>query len=369
MPPPFAASSKRLAQRWQPPERILAVQVGAGPVTTVSTGYLDLAGTLPIAAGAPYYLGSISKTYTATVVLRLAEEGRLSLDDPLSRWLPEFPRAEEITLRHLLSQTSGLKDFVVHLYFRPDREEMVRLVTKEWTEPELLELAGRFGNWFDPGTDWDYSNANYVLLAIVVERASGLRLAEAYRAYVYESLGIHRTWLAWHEEALAELPPGFLGPVEEWPHSEMFGELGSTVALDRSPVEWGAGGLVAPATDAVRFLSALFHGELLRASSLESMTEFHPTPPLGVDAGDGANAEEQDGYGLGLIRMVRGGFTMTGHGGLFTGHSSGLWHVRECDATIAMYYNRGFVGQRRLLDSVLGWLAEEGRCEIGVPSS
>jgi hypothetical protein len=123
--------------------------------------------------------------------------------------------------------------------------------------------------------------------------------------------------------------------------------------LDHSPVEWGAGGLVAPADEAIRFLRGLFGGELLKPSSLEAMMEFRPTPPLGIPDAQPAPGAPSDGYGLGLIRMERAGFTLLGHGGLFTGHTAGLWDVPECGITIALYFNRGFIGQRAVLDRVL----------------
>lgn len=340
------------------PGAILGVQVGQGPAILLSVGHADLEGERRLSSDQPFFLGSASKIYTAAVLMRLAEQGLLSIDDSLQRWLPDFPRAQEISLRQLLGHTSGLKDLYSYIYYRPDREEMVALVRRSWSEAELLELAGRFGHWFDPGTDWSYSSTNYYLLGVVIERASGLTLAEAYRLYIYSPLGINRTWLAWHEDGSSALTPGFMGPVEGWVHSEMFGSLGATTRLDRSPVEWGAGGIAAPAAEALRFIGSLMRGSLLSASSLGAMTEFRPTPPLGIAGRSNSGSEADNGYGLGLVRMVRNGFTLVGHGGLFTGHTAGVWFVQECDAAIAVYFNRGFVGQRDLLDGVTALLAE-----------
>ncbi len=217
------------------PGAILGVQVGEGPAILLSVGHVDLEGVRRLSSDQPFFLGSVSKIYTAVVLMRLAEQGLLSLDDSLERWLPDFPRAQEISLRQLLGHTSGLKDFYSYIYYRPDREEMVELVRKSWSEAELLELAGRFGHWFDPGTDWSYSSTNYYLLGVVIERASGLTLAEAYRLYVYAPLGINRTWLAWHEDGASELTPGFMGPVEGWAHSEMFGSLAGCGKIHGEP--------------------------------------------------------------------------------------------------------------------------------------
>lgn len=342
----------RLREDVGAPGAILGVDAGGGRPTIVASGFADREAGTPMGSGAPFFLGSISKTYTAVTALRLAEEGRLSLDDKIERFLPSFPRGSEITIRQLLDHTSGLKDFYMYLYYRPNREEMIRLVTKEWSQEELLELAGRFGHWFDPGTDWEYSNVNYFLLGVIIERAGGVPLPEAYRRSIYTPLGLHRTWLTWHEEARGPLPTGYLGPVKSWKHSEMFGELGATTVLDKSPVEWGAGGVAAPAEEAIRFLRGLFEGTLLAPASLDAMTRFRSTPPLGAEAANAAPGAT-DGYGLGLVRMERAGLTLLGHGGLFTGHTAGLWHIPDCGVTIALYFNRGFVDQRAVLDQVV----------------
>lgn len=340
-------------EQMRAPGAILAVQAGDEPVVVVASGLADRETGRVMTPDTPYFLGSITKTYTAATVLRLADEGKLSLDDTVARFVPDFPRGAEITVRHLLTQTSGLKDFYMHLYYRPDREEMIRFVTKLWSEPELLELAGRFGHWFEPGTDWDYSSTNYYLLGVIIERLTGGSLPAAFRRYFYEPLGLEHTWLAEHEPARGSVPTGYMGPVEGWKHSEMFGELGATTVLDRSPVEWSAGGEVAPAAEAVRFLRALVGGELLRPASFEQMTSFRPTPPLGQADPDAKPGEKTEGYGMGLVRLKRAGHELIGHGGLFTGHTAGLWHLPECDTTIALYFNRGFVEQRKALDLIV----------------
>ena len=158
-----------------------------------------------------------------------------------------------------------------------------------------------------------------------------------------------------------QLPVGYLGPVESWKHSEMFGKLGATTILDHSPVEWGAGGLAGTAEDSIRFLRGLFSQKLLTSKSIKAMTNFRSTRPLGGIEKEN-HVDDTNGYGLGLVRMKRDGFTLVGHGGLFTGHTAGLWYVPECDLTIALYFNRGFVNQRKALDQIVKLLAEEFDC-------
>jgi D-alanyl-D-alanine carboxypeptidase len=338
------------------PGAIVAIRDANGNETVVVSGYADQATGRAMKPGMPYYLGSVSKTYTAAVILRLAEEGRLSLADPLTRYIPELTVADGVTIEQLLNHTSGLKDFYSYLYFRPDRAEMIDLVTRSWTQAEVVGLINRFGQWFPAGTDWTYSSTNYYLLGMVIERVTSMALPEAYRHYVYHPLELESTWLAWHEDAKAPLPTGYLGSVASWPHSAMFGDLGSTTELERSPIEWGAGGLAATASDAATFLQGIMTGRLLTAASRDAMTRFRPTPSLGViDEND--VGPDGDGYGLGLVSMVRRGLQLIGHGGLFTGHTAGLWYVPACRTTIALYFNRGFINQRVVIDRLLTVIA------------
>jgi D-alanyl-D-alanine carboxypeptidase len=335
------------------PGAIIGVRLPDGSELIAVSGLADRERAVTLDRETPFFLGSISKTYTAALILRLAEAHRLSLDDPIDRYLPGFPRGGEIRIRHLLTHTSGLKDFYTYMYYRPDRAEMIRLVTQRWSEQELLQLAGRFGHWFDPGTDWGYSNAGYYLLGVIAERAGGATLPELFRRHIYRPLGLERTLLWMHDSTTRAPPTGYMGPVEGWKHSEMFGELGATSILDTSSVEWGAGGVIGTASEALRFMDALLSGGLVSPSSLEQMMTFRNTPPLGIFSKDAPPPSEMEGYGMGLATMRRGGFSIVGHGGLFSGHSAGLWHLPDCDVTFVLYLNRGLINQRLALDRLL----------------
>lgn len=190
------------------PGVIVAVRTPSGALHRAASGVADRESGRPIRVDDAFRLGSVSKTYTATVVLRLVEDGLLSLDDRVSQYFPGFPRGDEVSVRQLLDHTSGLRDFYLYLYLRPDRDEMIALVTRRWSEQELVELSARFGFSFDPGAVWAYSNTNYYLLGVIIERVTGRPLGHAYQTYIYEPLEITDTWLGEHEPAGrdAELP-------------------------------------------------------------------------------------------------------------------------------------------------------------------
>jgi D-alanyl-D-alanine carboxypeptidase len=332
------------------PGAIVGIRHPNGQTEIVAVGKADIAQDKPMTAGMTFYVGSVTKTHTAATVLRLAERGLLSLDDRLSAFLPGFPRGDEITVRHLLEQTSGLRDFYSWFYYRPDRDDMIRQVTRQWTEPELIALSSRFGHAFQPGSGWDYSSTNYYLLGVIAERAASAPLAEVYRRVLYEPLTLHNTWLPKLERPAGELPTGYMGPVRGWKHSEMFGNLGPTTQLDESTAERSAGGLAASAKDALAFLGNLMEGRFLKAETLGGMMPSRPILPLGDFDGTPATAKT-DGYGQGLARMRVGERELIGHGGLYNGHSAGLWYIPSCKLTLVVYANRGLVNMRRALDA------------------
>lgn len=113
-----------------------------------------------------YSVGSISKQFTATAVLLLAEQGKLSLDDPVSRFMPNLTRADEVTIRELLSHTSGYQDYWPQDYVPP-------FMLQPITADKILDQWARKPLDFDPGTEWQYSNTNFVIAGLIVEKASG----------------------------------------------------------------------------------------------------------------------------------------------------------------------------------------------------
>lgn len=130
-----------------------------------------------------YSIGSISKQFTATAILMLAEQGKLSLDDPVARFVPNLTRANEVTIRELLSHTSGYQDYWPQDYAPPFMQHDI-------SADQILEGWARKPLDFDPGTKWQYSNTNYVIAGIIVEKASGIALFDFLRTHAFEPLGM-----------------------------------------------------------------------------------------------------------------------------------------------------------------------------------
>jgi len=123
----------------------------------------------PASPGMRYSIGSISKQFTAAAILMLAEEGKLSLEDPVSKYISGLTRGNEVTIREVLSHTSGYQDYWPQDYVMP-------MMLKPVTPEEILERWGRIPLDFDPGTKWQYSNTNYVIAGVIVEKVSGMLL-------------------------------------------------------------------------------------------------------------------------------------------------------------------------------------------------
>ena len=146
-------------------------------------GSARLAPAAPAAATMRYSIGSISKQFTATAILLLAEAGQLSLDDKVSRWLPELTRADQVSIRQILSMTSGYQDYWPQDYVMPN-------MLQPTSAAGILDQWARKPLDFEPGTRWQYSNTNYVIAGLIVEKASGMPLLEFLRQRVFVPLGM-----------------------------------------------------------------------------------------------------------------------------------------------------------------------------------
>ncbi|MBB5063968.1 serine hydrolase [Granulicella mallensis] len=184
-----AAAQKALHDTGVPSVSIGIVQHGK-IVYTHAFGLAQLQPATPAAAAMAYPIGSISKQFTATAILLLQQEGKLSIDDPVGKYFPELTRANDVKLRNLMTMTSGYEDFAPQDYIIPAWKKPIAPIDNvhEWAEKPLD---------FEPGTQWQYSNTNYVLLGLVVEKVSGEPLGKFIRERVLDPLhlqGVFNTY-------------------------------------------------------------------------------------------------------------------------------------------------------------------------------
>lgn len=258
-------------------------------------GQARLSPGVPARSGMRYAIGSISKQFTAAAILLLAQDGKLSLDDPVGRFLPELTRAGEVTIRQLLSHTSGYQDYWPQDYVPPFMLEPI-------TSKDILDRWGKKPLDFDPGTRYQYSNTGYVIAGLIVEKASGVPLPRFLEERVFGPLKMTSVFDV-DQSRLAETDPvGYmrygLGPLRPAP-KEGKGWL------------FSAGELAMTAEDLARWnVSVLDQTVLAPASYAEMQTEVRLKNGLGI------------GYGLGIDVASRLGRRALIHGGEVSGFSA-----------------------------------------------
>jgi len=207
----------------------------------------------PVSPATNFRLASVSKQFTAAAILLLAEDGKLSIDDPLKKWLPSLPAvADAMTLRQLLSHTSGLLDY---------EDLMDPADTRQVHDIDVLHLLEKENRTlFAPGSDYRYSNSGYALLALVVGKASGSDFAGFLRQRIFLPLGMDATFA--HQDGVDEVPDRAYG------YSEIDGRWQRTDQSTTSAV-LGDGGIYSSLDDLARWDAALYDERLLRRASLQ----------------------------------------------------------------------------------------------------
>ncbi|MFZ6695353.1 serine hydrolase domain-containing protein [Stenotrophomonas acidaminiphila] len=207
----------------------------------------------PVSPATNFRLASVSKQFTAAAILLLAEDGRLSIDDPLKKWLPGLPAvADAMTLRQLLSHTSGLLDY---------EDLMDPADTRQVHDIDVLHLLQKENRtYFAPGSSYRYSNSGYALLALVVGKASGSDFASFLRQRIFLPLGMTATFA--HQDGVDEVPDRAYG------YSQIDGHWQRTDQSTTSAV-LGDGGIYSSIDDLARWDAALYDERLLRRASLQ----------------------------------------------------------------------------------------------------
>lgn len=287
-------------------------------------GLADLSLGRPLTTNTVFELASLSKPFTAMGVIILEEQGKLSYDDPISKWMPELPYPG-ITIRHLLSHTSGLPDYMELFFTYWDR---TRIAVNE----DVLELLiqHRPKALFEPNESWLYSNTGYVLLAILIERISGLRFADFMRRSVFEQLGMTSSCIYNRRLSKAIIPDYALGYVYDY-HSAEF-KLPDVID-DTQYVEFldgiqGDGTVNSNLSDLFKFDRALYTDKLVNKQSLSQA--FAPVQ---------LNSGETFDYGFGWILEHKEEYgRAVHHSGGWPGYATFM--VRYIDADMTLIYLR-----------------------------
>ncbi|MFF4485065.1 serine hydrolase domain-containing protein [Streptomyces sp. NPDC001544] len=347
--PALAAAPATEAAGHSATRQAVEAQVEVG-VTGVTATAKDAHGTWSVTAGvgnlrtgAPrsaedrYRVGSITKTFVATVLLQLEAEGRLSLDDKVEKWLPGVVRGHghdgrDITVRQLLNHTSGVYDYTsdedfARTYFAKDGFFRHRYDTL--TPRQLVAVAMRHKPDFAPGTSWNYSNTNYVLAGMVIRSVTGHSYAEEITRRIIAPLRLTATSLPGTQAALPR------------PSSRAYGKLADTatgptydVTRLNPSMASSAGEMISDSDDLTRFYRALLRGRLLPSEQLKEMKTT-------VTVEGAPNLR----YGLGLADIALScGVHVWGHGGGIHGSTSSATTTADGRHALAFNFNADWTG-------------------------
>nr|WP_244943162.1 serine hydrolase domain-containing protein [Streptomyces inhibens] len=289
----------------------LAATVGRdGRTRNYTSGVADLRTGAKVPVDGQVRAGSNTKTFTAVVVLQLVGEGKVALDAPIERYLPNLVRGEgidgrRITIRQLLQHTSGLPNYTNFL------GDLTGKGRHTYVQPRtLLDVGLAHKALFAPGTSWSYSNTNYVLAGLLIEKVTSRPLAEQITKRVIDRIGLRHTYFPGvGDERIREAhPQGYFA-------AKPGGPLENITEMDPS-WGWAAGQVISTPSDLNRFFAALFDGKLLRPAQL---AQLRTTVKVPENAGMGPGVR----YGLGVSSTpLSCGGLMWGHGGDIHGYAT-----------------------------------------------
>jgi D-alanyl-D-alanine carboxypeptidase len=283
-------------------------------------------------------VGSNTKTWTGTAILQMVEEGKLSVDDPVSTYRPDVPNGANITIGQLLDMRSGLYNYTETLELNTALDDEPE---KVWTPEELLALAFVHEPYFAPGEGWHYSNTNTVLLGLIAEELDGKPIAQIFQDRFFSKLGMSGTSFPANTDSSIPAPYAngytFSGNVETMGGNELSAER--IAAIDAGQVvptnhtndnpswTWSAGQGISTANDLATWVEAMVKGDLLDEKTQQlRMDSVAPTDPSKPNAA---------GYGYGLAQMG----PMFGHTGELPGYNSFMGYDPVNDVTIVVWGN------------------------------
>jgi CubicO group peptidase (beta-lactamase class C family) len=273
-------------------------------------GLADVESARQVDANSKFRIGSVTKQFTAAAILKLVEEGKISVDDRLDKFLPDFPRGADVTIHQLLTHTSGIPSYT-------DDPSFYSTVTEPTTEEELIATFAGKDFVFEPGTDFRYNNSGYFLLGHIVRKVSGKDLGEYLQESFFEPLGMNDTGM--HSAAVA-LENEAIG----------YSVQGDSVTL---AINWamsragGAGALYSTVGDLMKWNEALFSGKVLKEETLRKA--FTAVKESGVGMR----------YGYGWMIGQQRGLSVISHAGGLNGFQSNLVRFPEQNVTIVALHN------------------------------
>jgi CubicO group peptidase (beta-lactamase class C family) len=298
-------------QRQQIPGVALLVSRGGKIVQAEGFGLANVELQVPVKPETVFQSGSVGKQFTATAVMMLVEEGKVGLDDPLTKYFPDAPAGwKEVTVRELLSHTAGFGDYPAKFNFR-----------KDWTEAELLKLVESIPLAYPPGTKWDYSNLGFLTLGILIHRVTGEFYGDFLQQRIFHPLDMQTTRIISEADIIPNRAAGYRLVKGELKNQEWVAPKVNTTA---------DGSLYFSILDLAKWDAALYTEKLLKRSSLDEMWT-----PVKLKNGQPNKA----GYGFGWEIDERHGHHVVGHNGAWQGFKSAIARYVNDQLTVVVLAN------------------------------
>ena len=318
--------------------------------TLLASGYGNLKQKTRLRTSDRFRVGSITKTFVATLVLQLVGEGKLSLDDTVEQRLPGvIPNGKAITVRQLLNMTSGLFDYLNDGDTTVDDKLLAGQLTYRWSPLELIAISNKHKPRFAPGSAWEYCSTCYVLLGLIVEKRTGHPLAAELKRRIFVPAGLTATSFDTEPQIGGAHAHGY----------ELLGKPPLTDVSILSPSHgWAAGALVSNAHDLARFYRALYRGQLVSPALVKQMQTTVPVVP----------GAKTFGYGQGLFKQPMGCGTAFGHPGAIPGFLADAWTSKDGNRQAVLLVNIGEHSRSAKASAALRHALETAYCLNASPT-
>ena len=311
------------------PGATLGVVLANGESFGLAIGYSDRDAKTPMKPDDRMLAGSVGKTFAAATALQLVKEGKLNLDDRIEKffgkeaWFSRLPNAANITVRQLMNHTSGLVRYEFKETFTKD---LTANPMKVWTPEE--RIAYLFGEKaaFDPGKGWDYSDTNYIVLGMIIEKVTGKKFFGEANRRLIKPLKLSDT-IPQEGPVMNGVVQGYAGPNNPFGGKDAMIENGKFVVNPQ--LEWTGGGYASTSEDLARWAKMMYEGKAFDSSLLPQVLDGVSAPMLG----------RETKYGLGVIIRQTPAGTSYGHSGFFPGYMTDMMYFPEQKIAVAVQVN------------------------------
>jgi D-alanyl-D-alanine carboxypeptidase len=311
------------------PGATLGVVLANGDSFGLSVGFSDRDARTPMKPNDRMLAGSVGKTFAAATALQLVKEGKVGLDDKVSKylgkepWFSRLPNAKDITVRQLMNHTSGLVRYEFKEQFTKD---LTANSDKTWKPAELVAYLLDEKAPFEAGKGWDYSDTNYIVLGMIIEQVTGKKFYDEANRRLLKPLKLNDT-IPQDGPRLKGLIQGYAGPNNPFGGKDAMIDDGKFAINPQ--FEWTGGGYVSTSQDLARWARMIYEGRAFSADLLPQVLDGVAAPMLG----------RESKYGLGVIIRQTAAGTSYGHSGFFPGYLTDMMYFPEHKVAVAVQVN------------------------------